>query len=58
MRNADVAADRSRVECILEDLHLTDGPQTRDAAAIEHGDAGRIIAPVLQATQSFHEDGN
>src|SRR6266404_1253391 len=58
MRDADVAADRSRVECVLENLHLADGPQTGDPATLEHGDARRIIAAVFQATQSLHEDGN
>src|SRR5712671_3840630 len=58
MRDADVAADRSRVECVLENLHLADGPQTGDPATLEHSDARRIIAAVFQATQSLHEDGN
>ena len=56
MRNAHVAADRSRVERFLKNLHLTDGSQAGDPAAVEHGDAGRIVAAVLQATQSLHED--
>src|SRR5258708_14097116 len=58
VRNADVAADRSRVERVLENLHLADRPQTRDPTALDHGDAGRIVAAVFQATQSLHEDGN
>jgi len=29
-----------------------------DAAALEHGDAGRIVTPVFQPAQSLHEDGN
>jgi hypothetical protein len=40
MRNADVAADRSRVECILENLHLADGPEAGEPAVFEHGNAG------------------
>src|ERR1700687_1679025 len=56
VRNAHVAADRSRVERFLKNLHLTDGSQAGDPAAVEHGNAGRIVAAVLQATQSLHED--
>src|SRR6266851_460290 len=56
--NAHVAADRSRVERILESLDLADGPQAGDPAAVEHGETGRIVATVFQTTQSFHEDGN
>src|SRR5882724_2327047 len=52
MGNADVAADRSRVECILQNLHLAHGPDAGDAAALEHGDAGRIVTPVFQPAQS------
>src|ERR1700679_3422193 len=56
--NADVAADRSRVEGLLQDPHLADGAQAGDPAALEHGNAGRIVAAVLQAPQTFHENGN
>jgi hypothetical protein len=39
MRNADVAADRSRVERLLEHPHFADGPEAGDSAAVEHGNA-------------------
>src|ERR1700722_6783604 len=56
--NADVAANRSRVERLLQDPHLADGAQAGDPSALEHGNAGRIVAAVLQAPQSFHQNGN
>src|SRR5258708_7418790 len=58
MRNADVAADRSRVERLLENFHFADGPEAGDSAGVEHGDALGIVAAVFQAAQSLHEDGN
>jgi hypothetical protein len=47
MRYTHVAADRGRVERILQNLHLADGAQAGDPTALEHGDAGRIVAAVL-----------
>src|ERR1700731_2948881 len=58
VRNAHVAADRSRVERILEHLDLADGPQAGNPASVEHGEAGRIVATVFETAQSFHENGN
>jgi hypothetical protein len=57
MRNAHGAGDRSRIDGILEDLNLTDGAQAGDPPVLDHGKAGRIVAAVLQATQTLHEDG-
>src|ERR1700733_14207772 len=56
--NADVAADRSRIERLLQDSYLADGAQAGDPATLEHGYAGRIVAAILQAPQPFHENGN
>src|SRR3984885_10397620 len=58
VRNADVAADRRRIERLLQDPDLADGAQAGDLAVFEHSNAGRIIAAVLQAPQSFYENGN
>src|SRR5580693_5228171 len=57
MGDAHRTADRSRINRVLKHLHLADGPQARDPAAVDDGDAGRIVAAVLEAAQTFHEYG-
>ena len=59
MRDADLTADRRRVERVLQ----TPSPCRRCAGAravpvIEHRQAGRIVAAILEAAQTLHEDGN
>jgi hypothetical protein len=56
--DADLAGDGGRVEGILKHPHLADSAQSRDPAVVEHREAGRIVAPILQPPQSFHEYGN
>ena len=58
MRDAHVAADRGRVERILENLYLADGAQAGDPSVLEHRDTGRIVAAVFQAPQTLHENGD
>ena len=53
MRYTHVAADRGRVERILQNLHLADGAQAGDPTALEHGDAGRIIPSIFEAAQAI-----
>ena len=47
------------VERILQRLNLADRAQARQVVgAIEDGDAGRVVAPILEPPQSLHQDGN
>src|SRR5271155_728548 len=58
VRNTYVTCDRGGVERLLENVHLADGALAGNLSVLEHGDAGRIVAPVLEASQTLHEDGN
>ena len=44
------------IQRLLQHLHLAQGAQAGQVpGAVEHGEAGRVVAPVLQAPQAFHQ---
>ena len=47
------------VDRVLQHLHLADGAQALEVRrAVQHRDAGRVVAAIFQPAQPFHEDGN
>ena len=49
--------ERRTVERILQRLNLADRAQARQVMGIiDDGDAGGVIAPILQPPQPFHEE--
>ena len=57
VRDAEAAVGRVGVERVLELAHLADGAQALDlAGAVQHGDARRVVAAVLQPAQSLDQD--
>jgi hypothetical protein len=59
VRDAEMAIDRRLVERVLEHPDLADGAQPAHlAAAVQDGDAGRVVTAVFQAAQALDQDGN
>jgi hypothetical protein len=59
VRDAQMTVDRRFVQRVLEHPDLAHGAQaTHLAAAIQDGDAGRVVAAVFQAAQALDQDGN
>jgi hypothetical protein len=57
VRDAHLAVGRVRVDRVLEHLHLADGAQPLEVRrAIEHRDAGGVVAAILEPAQAFHQD--
>ena len=57
--DAEVGGGRRGVDGFLQALHLADGAQALElAGAVDHGDAGGVVAAVLEAPQALHEDGD
>jgi hypothetical protein len=55
--DADVAVQAVRAHEPLERCHAPGAPQALQLA-VHHGDAGRVVAAILEALQSLDEDGN
>ena len=52
-----LAVERRAVERVLQRLNLADHAQAREVMRIVHdGDAGRVIAAILEPSQPFHEE--
>ena len=48
--------DRGLIQRILQRLHLALGAQAGQVlGTVEHGEAGRVVAPVLQPPQALHQ---
>ena len=59
VRDADLAVRRVRVDRVLQHLHLADGAQALELGrAVQHRDAGGVVAAVFEPAQSLHEDGD
>ena len=59
VRNPDLAGGRSLLERVVEHLHLANGAQARQMArAVQHRDAGRIVAAILEPPQALHQNGD
>ena len=59
VRDADLAVRGIRLDGFLEHLDLADGAQPLELrGAIQHGDAGGVVATVFEPAQSLHEDGD
>ena len=59
VRDAEVAVRRVGVERVLQLPHLADGAQPLDVAgAVQHGDAGGVVAAVFEPPQALDEDRN
>src|SRR5580692_12754094 len=59
MRDAEGAVARCEVERILQRLNLANRSQAGQVMRIiDDGYTRRVITPILQPPQSFHEDGN
>ena len=57
--NTDVAVRRRLLEGFLQHFHLADGSQALQVLrAIQHRDAGRVIAAIFEPAQTFHQDGD
>ncbi len=57
--NTDLAPRRLLFDGLLERADLADGPQAHQVAgAVQDGETGRIVAPILQSSQSLQEDGD
>ena len=57
VRDAEVAGGRVRGERVGELRDLADGAQPRDVgAAVQDGDAGRVVAAVFEALQALDQD--
>ena len=55
--DAEVAGSRMRGQGVRELRHLAHGAQARDrGAAVQDGDAGRVIAAVFEAPQALDQD--
>ncbi len=49
MRDAHLAADGGRIECILKNFYLTDRAQAGDPSVFDDRDPRRIIAAIFQS---------
>src|SRR5690606_16466686 len=49
-------AERLLIERILQLLHLAEAAQPPERAVGKHGETGRVIASILEAAQSLHQD--
>ena len=59
VRDADLAVRGIRLDGVLEHLDLADRAQALELrGAVEHGDAGGVVATVFEPAQSLHEDGD
>src|SRR6185369_7753560 len=59
MRHAEPAGERLAVELVLELRDLADGAaQAELLVALHDGDAGGVVAAVLEALQALHEHRN
>ncbi len=59
MCDAHLAVGVIGVDGVLEHLHLADGAQALEMRrAVQHRNAGRVVAAIFQAAEPFHEDGN
>jgi hypothetical protein len=56
--HAEVAVERRLVELLLEIRQLPFGADDLHSAAVDHGDAGAVVAAVLQFPEAADEDGN
>ena len=56
VRDADLAGGGAVGERLLQHAHLADGAQARQVpGAVQHGDAGRVVAAVFQPPQALHQ---
>ncbi len=59
VRDADLAVRGIRLDGVLEHLDLADRAQALElGGAVEHGDAGGVVAAVFEPAQSLHQDGD
>ncbi len=59
VRDAELAVHRALVERVAQFLHLADGAQPAHLlATVQHGDAGGVVAAVLEALQPLDQDGD
>jgi hypothetical protein len=59
VRDAQLSVGGALVERIAQLLHLAHGAQAAHvAAAVQHRDAGRIVAAVFEALQALDQDGD
>src|SRR5262245_58760146 len=59
VRDPAVRDERLLVERVLEARDLADRAASLDLRfAVQHGEACRVVAAVLEAPQTFHEHGN
>ena len=59
VRDADLAVRGIRFDGVLEHLDLADRAQALElGGAVEHGDAGGVVAAVFEPAQSLHQDGD
>ena len=57
VRDADLAVRGVGFDRVLEHLDLADGAQALElGGAVEHGDAGGVVAAVFEAAQPLHQD--
>jgi hypothetical protein len=57
--DSQVAFDRAVAQRILEHPNLADRTHPAQVAgAVQYGDAGGVVTPVLEASQAFDQDGN
>ena len=56
MRDTKFAVGGRGVDGVLQHLHFTDGANTLEVAgAVEHRDAGGVVATIFEPTQTLHE---
>jgi len=56
--DAERAAQRPLAEDSFEHLDPARGAPNVELAVVEHGDAGGVVAPILEALQSFDDDAD
>src|SRR5580704_7235835 len=58
MSDAYRSVDRLRIQCILQDLDLSDRAQPGQPPMVEDRDPSGVVAAVLEAAQALHQDWN
>jgi len=59
VRDPETAVGRVCVECILQLADLAHRAQALDVVrAVQHGDAGRVVPAILEASQALDQDGD
>src|SRR5690606_11572080 len=56
MRDTERSAERLLIERVLKPLHLAEPTQPLERAVVQHGETCRVVASILEAAQSFHQD--